>query len=328
MVALARKLCVRVGYLHGFRVATLFQNSQDRSNDGVAVMMADCGPMGHAVAQVADQATDQMAAQVADQATDQVAARVANQAAAQVAEYVAEQVAVRVENVHKAYRCGNTSTPVLNGVDLTVARGECVYLAGPSGSGKTTLLSILGCILSADQGQISILDHDISRLSRRGCATLRRQHLGFVFQRFHLIRGLSVIDNVCVPLTLQGTAPKVARQRAQTLLDAVGLADKIDAQPRNLSAGQCQRVALARALVGEPDLILADEPTASLDAANGQEVMKLLRRLTTEEGRAVVLVTHDHRIFNFADRILWLENGQVTDMPESPLSKVSIKPNG
>ena len=113
-----------------------------------------------------------------------------------------------------------------------------------------------------------------------------------------------------------------------SLLDAVGLAHKANAHPRNLSAGQCQRVALARALVGDPDLILADEPTASLDAANGQEVMKLLRHLTTEEGRAVVLVTHDHRIFNFADPILWLENGRVTDMPESPPSGSSVKEDG
>jgi putative ABC transport system ATP-binding protein len=238
------------------------------------------------------------------------------------------RVAVRVENVHKAYRCGNTSTPVLNGVDLAVDRGECVYLAGPSGSGKTTLLSILGCILSADKGQINILDQNISRLSRRGRTTLRREHLGFVFQRFHLIRGLNVIDNICVPLTLRGASPKAAQQRAESLLDAVGLAHKANTHPRNLSAGQCQRVALARALVGNPDLILADEPTASLDAANGQEVMKLLRHLTTEEGRAVVLVTHDHRIFNFADRILWLENGRVTDMPESSPSGSFVKEDG
>ena len=243
-------------------------------------------------------------------------------------ERVVDQIAVRVENVHKAYRSGNTSTPVLNGVDLTVHRGECVYLAGPSGSGKTTLLSILGCILSADEGKIHILDHDLSRLSRRKRTTLRRQHLGFVFQRFHLIRGLNVIDNVRVPLTLQGTAPEAARGRARTLLDAVGLAHKATAQPRNLSAGQCQRVALARALVGDPDLILADEPTASLDAVNGQEVMNLLRHLTTEEGRAVVLVTHDHRIFNFADRILWLENGRVVDMPEAPAPEAPLREDG
>ncbi len=243
-------------------------------------------------------------------------------------EHAADQVAVRIENVHKAYRCGNTSTPVLNGIDMIVERGECVYLAGPSGSGKTTLLSILGCILSADQGQIEILDHDISRLSRRRRTTLRRKRLGFVFQRFHLIRGLTVIDNICVPLTLQGASPKTARERAEALLDAVGLAHKANADPRNLSAGQCQRVALARALVGDPDLILADEPTASLDAANGQDVMKLLRNLTTEKGRAVVLVTHDHRIFHFADRILWLENGQVADMPELPPSGPSAKEDG
>ncbi len=236
-------------------------------------------------------------------------------------EQAAGRIAIRAKNIHKAYRSGGASTPVLKGVDLTVQQGECVYLAGPSGSGKTTLLSILGCILSADQGQIQILDHDISRLGRRRRAALRRNRLGFVFQRFHLIRGLNVIDNVCVPLTLRGMPRRAAQKRAKALLDAVGLTDKATAHPRNISAGQCQRVALARALVGDPELILADEPTASLDAANGQEVMELLRRLATQEGCAVVVVTHDQRIFRFADRVFWLENGRIADASESSTQK-------
>lgn len=236
-------------------------------------------------------------------------------------EEAVRRVAIRAKNVHKAYQSGSTSTPVLKGVDLTVEHGECVYLAGPSGSGKTTLLSILGCILSPDQGQIQILDQDISQITRGQQTTLRRNRLGFVFQRFHLIRGLNVIDNVRVPLTLRGESPKAAQEKAEFLLEAVGLADKATASPRNMSAGQCQRVALARALIGDPELILADEPTASLDAVNGQEVMELLCRLTTQKGRAVVVVTHDQRIFRFADRVFWLENGQIADASESYTQK-------
>lgn len=222
-----------------------------------------------------------------------------------------EKPVVRTRGVAKSYRRGSTMTPVLNGIDLDIARGECVFLAGPSGSGKTTLLSILGCILSPDEGSVEILGEDVTAMPGDQRARLRRDRLGFVFQRFQLIRGLTSLRNVCVPLTLQGVPQRAAEKRAAALLEAVGLAQRAHYHPQNMSAGQCQRVAMARALVSDPELILADEPTASLDAASGQEAMKLLRRLTTEEGKTAVVVTHDPRIFPFADRILWLENGCV-----------------
>ncbi len=224
-----------------------------------------------------------------------------------------DNVAVEALGVHKTYRQGGVTAAVLNGVDLTVHRGECVYLAGPSGSGKTTLLSILGCILTADRGALRLLGEDLAGLGPARRTAFRRDRIGFVFQRFHLIRGLTAADNVCVPLTLRGLTRREARRRALPLLEAVGLAPKADAHPRNLSAGQCQRVALARALAGDPELILADEPTASLDAANGQEVMGLLRELTTKQGKTAIVVTHDQRIFHFADRVFWLENGRVAE---------------
>lgn len=224
---------------------------------------------------------------------------------------------VEAQDVHKAYRRGNTHTAVLEGIDLRVAPGECVYLAGPSGSGKTTLLSILGGILSPDTGRVRVRGHDLWALSSAQRAVLRRSRLGFVFQRFHLIRGLSVINNVCVPLTLAGVARRAAHRRAGVLLEAVGLGQYAHAHPNRLSVGQCQRVALARALAGDPELILADEPTASLDAANGRAAMELFRRLTTDEGKAAVVVTHDQRIFDFADRIFWLENGRIAETQES-----------
>jgi len=224
---------------------------------------------------------------------------------------------LEARDVHKAYCRGNTRTAVLEGVDLSVAPGECVFLAGPSGSGKTTLLSILGGILSPDTGCVRVLGDDVWGLSSPRRAVLRRNRLGFVFQRFHLIRGLSAINNVCVPLTLAGVPRRVAQRRARVLLEAVGLSPYAQAQPSRMSVGQCQRVALARALAGDPQVILADEPTAALDAANGRGVMELFRRLTADEGKAAVVVTHDERIFPFADRILWLDNGRIVETQES-----------
>jgi putative ABC transport system ATP-binding protein len=233
-------------------------------------------------------------------------------------------LAIRVESVVKTYGGGASATRVLDGVDLHVEPGECVYLAGPSGSGKTTLLSILGCILSADGGRVEILGRDVSALDPYGRTMLRRNQIGFVFQRFHLIRGLTACENVGVPLVLRGASAQAVRQRAMALLEAVGLADKANSHPANLSAGQCQRVALARALANDPQLILADEPTASLDAVNGREVMELLRRLTTREGKTAVVVTHDQRIFRFADRICWLENGGVVEQSAAASSEEAV----
>lgn len=218
---------------------------------------------------------------------------------------------IQVEGVHKAYRRGASATPVLSGVDLEVEAGECVFLAGPSGSGKTTLLSIVGCILTADRGSVRVLGEDLAALDDRGRTAMRRERIGFVFQRAHLIRGLTARDNVCVPLALGGVSPEAARERAEELLEAVGLEAVADCDPRSLSAGQCQRVAVARALVADPELVLADEPTAALDSVSGTEVMELMSGLCKEKGKTVVVVTHDVRTFGFADRILHLEDGRV-----------------
>jgi putative ABC transport system ATP-binding protein len=219
--------------------------------------------------------------------------------------------AIELRGLTKSYRRGSTTTPVLQGIDLTVRPGECAFLAGPSGSGKTTLLSIVGCILSDDGGAIRVLGEDIQRLARSERAALRLERIGFVFQRFYLIRGLSAVDNVCVPLNLIDMPKRQAYERAMYLLDAFGLADKAKSHPANLSTGQCQRIALARALANDPDLILADEPTASLDAENGQIVMRLLRQLASAHNKTVVVVTHDSRIFSFADRLHLLESGRI-----------------
>jgi putative ABC transport system ATP-binding protein len=222
-------------------------------------------------------------------------------------------LSVELRGVTKSYVRGNSITKVLDDVDFSVRHGDCVFVVGPSGSGKTTLLSIIGCVLSADEGQVRILGQDVNDMSPIQAAELRQQHIGFVFQRFHLIRGLTAAENVAVPLVLAGCKPAAAARRAVELLEQVDMAQFASVQPHRLSVGQCQRVAFARALVADPDLILADEPTAALDAKTGQQEMELLRRLTVESGRTVVVVTHDPRILGFADRVVHIENGTLEE---------------
>lgn len=222
-----------------------------------------------------------------------------------------------LRHVSKWYRRGDSKTVVLDAIDLRVDRAECLFLLGPSGSGKTTLLSIIGCVLTADAGEVHVLGRDLRQLDSQAAALLRRDHIGFVFQRFHLIRGLTAADNVAVPLLLRGTDPNVAARQATQMLDRVGLADFAAIEPGRMSVGQCQRVALARALVGDPELVLADEPTASLDAKTGQKAMRLLRSLTVEVGKTLVVVTHDQRILSFADRVNHVASGKLSAAPMS-----------
>lgn len=235
------------------------------------------------------------------------------------------RVAIELRDVRKAYTRGGSSTPVLRGVTLEVPHGETVFLLGPSGSGKTTLMSIIGCLLTADSGSVGVLGRDVSRLSLGDRALLRRRRLGFVFQRFHLIRGLTAAENVAVPLRLDGWSTVAANRRAQELLEEVGLSDQANEAPSRLSVGQCQRVAIARALVADPMIVLADEPTASLDAESGQKAMRLLRQLTVDSGRTLVVVTHDHRIVperGSPDRIVEMDSGRLSAAGTKPLGGV------
>jgi putative ABC transport system ATP-binding protein len=218
-------------------------------------------------------------------------------------------VVIQATGIHKAYRSGSVTTTVLRGIDLTVHRGECVFLAGPSGSGKTTLLSILGCILSTDRGDLQILGQDVTQLNSKKQARFRRENIGFVFQRFHLFEGLKAWENVRVAFDLLGYPKRVAQTESLRLLDLVGLSDRAQHRSSQLSMGQRQRVALARALAGDPELILADEPTASLDAETGLNAMSTLSELAKTLGKTVVVVTHDSRIFPMADRIINLVDG-------------------
>jgi putative ABC transport system ATP-binding protein len=220
--------------------------------------------------------------------------------------------ALRVRGVYKGFGTGAQRAPILRGVSLDVNRGETVFLVGPSGSGKTTLLSILGCLLTPDHGQLTVLGQEVAHLRPEQLTRFRRQHLGFIFQSFHLFPTLSALDNLCLALTMQGVTLDAARRRAAALLDQVCLGLRAHLKPAQLSTGECQRVAVARALVGEPTILFADEPTASLDAENGQVVMHLLTDLVRARGGTLVVVTHDDRIFSFADRIFRLEDGAVT----------------
>jgi putative ABC transport system ATP-binding protein len=229
-----------------------------------------------------------------------------------------DELAIRARGIRFSYGTGKLETPVLRGIDFDVRLGECVFLAGPSGSGKSTLLSILGCILTADAGSLTILGQDVTHLSSKQQARFRRHQIGFVFQRFHLFRGLKAWENIRVPLDLLGYRASTAKKRALELLHAVGLADKAHSHISQLSVGQRQRVALARALAADPDLILADEPTAALDANAGLGAMKMLRQVCDVQRKSVVVVTHDNRIFHFADRIFHLEDGRIGSIEEAP----------
>lgn len=218
---------------------------------------------------------------------------------------------IQAECVKKSYRSGTVVTPVLHGIDLQILQGECVFLVGPSGSGKTTLLSILGCVLTPDEGRIRILGEDVIGLRARELVRFRREQIGFVFQRFHLFDGLRAWENVRIAFDLLGIAVSKGKQRSLELLDMVGLADRVYYRISQLSMGQRQRVALARALAGDPQLILADEPTAALDAETGQTAMRILKDLCSRLHKTVIVVTHDNRIFPMADRILTLIDGRI-----------------
>ena len=218
---------------------------------------------------------------------------------------------VEVRGLTKTFGAGATAWQALRGVDLDVEASEFLMLVGPSGSGKTTLLSILGAVLRATSGTVSLFGEDITALPERALPHLRLSKLGFVFQGHNLIAALPARDNVALVAELRGVARRAALEEADALLAAVGLEGKQGSLAAQLSGGQRQRVAIARALIGSPPLLLADEPTAALDAASGLAAVELLKTLTRERGTPVLCVTHDPRIFGYADRIVAIEDGRI-----------------
>lgn len=211
--------------------------------------------------------------------------------------------------IEKEFADGGEIVRVLKGISLAVARGQVLALEGRSGSGKTTLLSILGCILSPTSGSLVIDSQSVDIHNAQRLSAIRKKSIGFVFQQFNLFPALSAKENVEYALNIRGLKDKAAGIEAIQMLEQVGLADRVDFLPRDLSGGQKQRVAIARALVGDVPLILADEPTANLDTETGWQVLKLLRKLATEQDRAMVIVTHDKRVYDIADEVMTIKEG-------------------
>ena len=241
----------------------------------------------------------------------------------------ATTTALETHGLSKTFGHGELAVTAVRAVDLTVAPGEVVLVDGPSGSGKTTLLLMLGALLEPTAGSVIVDGDDIWALPERRRPSLRAHHFGFVFQDFNLLGALSAAENVTLAANLAGITGRDARQRAAAALQRVGLEHRTDFRPDQLSGGEKQRVAVARALVNNPAVILADEPTANLDSANGRQVARLLRALADDDHRAVIIVTHDNRLHDIADRVLWLEDGalkQLDTLATDPVCHMSITP--
>jgi putative ABC transport system ATP-binding protein len=228
--------------------------------------------------------------------------------------------AIRVAEIVKEFPVGDASVRVLHGIDTEVRSGELTYLVGESGSGKTTLISIIAGILYPTHGRVEVFGTDIYTLSDADLVRFRLATIGFIFQQYNLLPTLTAAENAAVPLIAAGMKRGEAVERGRALLDKLNIGNQADKLPRQLSGGQQQRVAIARALVHEPRLVVCDEPTAALDARSGRTVMDLLREVALAAERAVIIVTHDNRIFDLADRILAMEDGRIThdgrDMPK------------
>jgi putative ABC transport system ATP-binding protein len=232
---------------------------------------------------------------------------------------------LEARQVRKVLGHGAGEVQALRGVDLVLRGGELTLLMGPSGSGKTTLLSVLGCMLAPTAGTVAVCGHETAEADPERLAQLRRDHIGFIFQSYHLFPTLTAAENVQLALDVRGEAARNARTRACDALARVGLSHKLRSYPRELSGGEQQRVAIARAIVSDPSAILADEPTAALDAENGQAVMTILADIAREPGRGVLVVTHDARLLPFADRIHRIEDGLIVGVETGPARKAELR---
>jgi len=242
-----------------------------------------------------------------------------------------DEFSIRAEGLEKVIGEGDLQVRAVRGVDLEVRPGEVVLIMGPSGSGKTTLLSMLGAMLRPSSGRIFVDGTDLAALPESALPDFRARRFGFVFQDFNLLTALSARENVEFALNLAGITGARGRERAEGLLKAFGLMERLTFRPEKLSGGEKQRVAIARALANEPAVILADEPTANLDSKIGHEIARLLRRAATEEGRSVVIVSHDTRLKEIADRVLWLEDGEfraMNEMATDPVCGMAVEREG
>ena len=223
-----------------------------------------------------------------------------------------QEVIIDAREISRVFTPANApAVHAVRDVNLQVLRGEFLLINGASGSGKTTLLSMMGCLLSPTRGSLTVLGHNVGSASRNTLEGLRLRRVGFIFQAFRLLDGLSVLENVELPLLLNRSTRRASRDRACMLLERLKMTQRLSFRPSSLSGGERQRVAIARALANDPDVILADEPTGNLDSRTGLEVIELLRLHTVSAGKSVILVSHDTRLHGFADRILCMEDGQI-----------------
>ena len=220
-------------------------------------------------------------------------------------------VAIRCRNVVKTYGVGSSQVFALRGIDLDVSPGQLMMLVGPSGCGKTTLISVIAGILDQDSGECTVYGQNLNAMKQRDRTRFRGTTIGFVFQAFNLLPTLTATENAAIPLLINGVKRTIAMDRAREMLDRVGLGNRSRSLPGQMSGGQQQRVAIARALIHDPKLIVCDEPTSALDHETGHKVMEMLRDVALNEGRSLVIVTHDARIFSFADRIAEMDDGRV-----------------
>jgi putative ABC transport system ATP-binding protein len=234
-----------------------------------------------------------------------------------------KSIAVKTNTVCKGFGQGETRTEVLKDVNFEARMGELLMLVGPSGCGKTTLLSVIAGTLATDRGEVEVFDSLLHAMDKKSVTQFRAANIGFIFQQYNLIPTLNCIENVSVPLRIQGATAAVAEKKAAEMLDTVGLGKRMHHRPNMLSGGQQQRVAIARALVHDPKLIICDEPTAALDSENGQKVMEILKKVAAKPDRCVIIVTHDNRIFKYADRMTHMEDGRIdhTDTKQTSITQ-------
>lgn len=222
-----------------------------------------------------------------------------------------QKTVFELHEISKIYGKGHTAVTAVDSADLHVKKGEVILIMGPSGSGKTTLLSIAGGLLRPTKGNVNLKEVDLAKLNEKTLPKIRLQKIGFIFQSFNLLSALSALENVKIVLKLNGVKEKEAKKMASELLIELGLEERLNHLPKELSGGEKQRVAIARALINDPEVVLADEPTANLDSNSGHKVMELLRKITKEKEKAMIIVSHDTRIRDIADRVLWLEDGKL-----------------
>ena len=224
---------------------------------------------------------------------------------------MAENSIIKLENVWKIYQLGKIELPVLKGINLEIAPGSFVVILGPSGSGKSTMLNMVGCLDLPTRGKLFLDGKDISEMSEDELAQARGRKIGFIFQQFNLLQNLTALENVMIPMIFQGKSESERKERAKALLSSLGLGERILHRPVELSGGEQQRIAIARALSNNPEIIVADEPTGNLDSTTGQKIMEILINLHKEEGKTIVVVTHDPTIANYSNQIVHLKDGQI-----------------